>query len=106
MRQARHRALGAALLALAPLLSAVAQEPAPVAVVKPRQSQTTEEIRLTGTLTAERSARLSPRVDGLVARWRYSGGLDGDTQPFRGLAHALVKAQQPQAGDRRARDKQ
>jgi len=74
MRQARHRALGAALLALAPLLSAVAQEPAPVAVVKPRQSQTTEEIRLTGTLTAERSARLSPRVDGLVARLRVDAG--------------------------------
>jgi hypothetical protein len=33
-----------------------------------------------------------------------SGRLDGDTQPFRSLAHALIVAQQSQADDRRTRN--
>jgi RND family efflux transporter MFP subunit len=55
-------------------MPASAQQPAPVVVVTPRTAQVTEELRLTGTLTAERSARLSPRVDGLVARIRVDAG--------------------------------
>jgi len=76
MRLDPSRALGAALLSCLPVVCALAQDaaPVPVAVTVPRQSQTTEELRLTGTLTAERSARLSPRVDGLVARLRVDAG--------------------------------
>lgn len=55
-------------------MPASAQQAAPVVVVVPRTAQVTEELRLTGTLTAERSARLSPRVDGLVARIRVDAG--------------------------------
>jgi RND family efflux transporter MFP subunit len=47
---------------------------APVSVELPRPAQVSEELRLTGTLTAERSTRLSPRVDGLVARVRVGAG--------------------------------
>jgi RND family efflux transporter MFP subunit len=57
-----------------PVGAAVTQEAAPVSVVVPKQSVVTEELRLTGTLTAERSARLSPRVDGLVARINVDAG--------------------------------
>jgi len=64
----------AALIACWPWVPALAQQPAPVTVVTPQVAQVTEEIRLTGTLTAERSARLSPRVDGLVARLRVDAG--------------------------------
>jgi hypothetical protein len=34
----------------------------------------------------------------------YSGGFDGDTQPFRRLTHALVEAQQSEADDRGTRN--
>lgn len=51
-----------------------AQDAVPVAVEVPAPAQVSEELRLTGTLTAERSARLSPRVDGLVARVRVDAG--------------------------------
>jgi len=74
MRRNPLRALGAALLVCLPVACTLAQDAAPVVVAVPRQSQTTEEIRLTGTLTAERSARLSPRVDGLVARLHVDAG--------------------------------
>ena len=37
---------------------------------------------------------------------RWSGRLDGNTQPFRGLAHALIKAQQSEADDRGTRNEQ
>jgi len=63
-----------ALLACVPAALAWTQEAVPVAVVVPRVAQVTDELRLTGTLTAERSARLSPRVDGLVARVRVDAG--------------------------------
>lgn len=67
----------AALIGLGlPCLSS-AQEPklaAPVRVTVPRSSSIGQELRLTGTLTAERSARLSPRVDGLVSRIRADAG--------------------------------
>ncbi len=66
-------ATGAAI-AMAGLAPALAQDAAPVAVAAPRQIEVGEQVRLTGTLTAERSARLSPRVDGLVARMRAEAG--------------------------------
>jgi RND family efflux transporter MFP subunit len=53
---------------------AAAEDVVPVVVTTPRSAQIAEEIRLTGTLTAERSARLSPLVDGLVARVRVDAG--------------------------------
>jgi RND family efflux transporter MFP subunit len=61
-------------MACLPVALAWAQEAVPVAVVSPRPAQVTDELRLTGTLTAERSARLSPRVDGLVSRVRVDAG--------------------------------
>ena len=69
------RAATAALLAwIVPAALAWGQDAVPVVVVTPRVAQVAEELRLTGTLTADRSARLSPRVDGLVARVRVDAG--------------------------------
>jgi RND family efflux transporter MFP subunit len=51
-----------------------AADPAPVHVVSLKTASPTAELKLTGTLTAERSARLSSRVDGLVARVRTDAG--------------------------------
>jgi RND family efflux transporter MFP subunit len=75
MPHASYRAAAAACFAVL-LLSdvALAQDPVPVVVASPRSARVTEELRLTGTLTAERSARLSPLVDGLVARVRVDAG--------------------------------
>ena len=67
-------AVGLALVVVLLAGYAMAQQPAPVTVITPRAAQVTEELRLTGTLTAERSARLSPRVDGLVERIRVDSG--------------------------------
>jgi RND family efflux transporter MFP subunit len=65
-------------LFLLPLLlagsAASAADPVPVQAVSLTAARPTVELRLTGTLTAERSARLSPRVDGLVARVRTDAG--------------------------------
>lgn len=69
-----YRVAAVALLACAPVEFASPRESVPVAVVVPRVVQVSEELRLTGTLTAERSAQLSPRVDGLVARVRVDAG--------------------------------
>jgi len=69
-----YRVAAVALLACAPVEFASPLESVPVAVVVPRVVQVSEELRLTGTLTAERSAQLSPRVDGLVARVRVDAG--------------------------------
>jgi RND family efflux transporter MFP subunit len=74
MRPESYRAAAATLIACFPVALAWAQDAAPVAVAKPRPAQVTDELRLTGTLTAERSARLSPRVDGLVSRVRVDAG--------------------------------
>lgn len=67
------------IVALAALSSGLATpvqaaDPAPVTVVKPERAVLTEELRLTGTLTADRSAQLSPRVDGLVSRLAVDAG--------------------------------
>ena len=68
------RAALAVIVACLVASPAPAQEAAPVVVISPSAGQVAEELRLTGTLTAERSARLSPRVDGLVARLRVDAG--------------------------------
>ena len=62
----------ALLLAFPPAL--VAQAPAPVTVTRPEQAPVAEQLRLTGTLTADRASELSPRVDGLVSRLRADAG--------------------------------
>ncbi|MDY6946429.1 MAG: efflux RND transporter periplasmic adaptor subunit [Pseudomonadota bacterium] len=46
----------------------------PVRVLTPQQLTLTRELSLTGTLTAERSARLSARVDGLVETLEVDAG--------------------------------
>ncbi|HSW32134.1 MAG TPA: efflux RND transporter periplasmic adaptor subunit [Steroidobacteraceae bacterium] len=74
MRPESYRVTAAALIASLPVALAWAQDAVPVAVVSPRPAQVTDQLRLTGTLTAERSARLSPRVDGLVSRVRVDAG--------------------------------
>lgn len=61
-----------ALLACIPQLSVA--DAVPVQVVTPQQLTLTRELSLTGTLTAERSARLSPRVDGLVRTLQVDAG--------------------------------
>ncbi len=71
------RAACGGFLILALTWPAIAQPPratAPVSVAVPRSASVGEELRLTGTLTAERSANVSPRVDGLVARLRVDAG--------------------------------
>ncbi len=77
MRPTRRLAtlIGFAFLAL-PWLRASGQSdaPVPVRVVTPQSASLGEELRLTGTLTADRSAGVSPRVDGLVARLRVDAG--------------------------------
>ena len=58
------------------LAAAVQAQPAAptVAVVMPDTTPVTDRLQLTGTLSAEHGARLSPRVDGLVARVRVDAG--------------------------------
>ena len=58
--------LGAALGAFALAAPALAQDGAPVVVASPSQAETAPPLRLSGTVTAERVAALSPRVSGLV----------------------------------------
>jgi len=74
MRPLSCRAAAAALMAFFAASITWAQDAVPVSVVVPRAARLADELRLTGTLTAERSARLSPRVDGLVARVRVDAG--------------------------------
>lgn len=45
-----------------------------VSVALPESAPVSDRLRLSGTLSAERSARLSPRVDGLVARVHVDAG--------------------------------
>ena len=63
--------LMAALLAVAalPALAAV-----PVRVMQPKAADFGEQFQLTGTLTADRAAGLSPRVDGLVREVKVDAG--------------------------------
>lgn len=73
-RLRRHLRPAFAALALLLMLPAVAQEPAPVRVTTPEPARFGERFSLTGSLTAERDADLSPRVDGLVAALRVDAG--------------------------------
>lgn len=71
-RGSHRRAL--LLLGIATAGVAGADAPIPVSVATATASVVSEELRLTGTLTAERRAGLSPRIDGLVARLRVDAG--------------------------------
>jgi len=51
-----------------------AQNVSPVTVAVAEQARSDEELRLTGTVTSERTASLSPRVSGLVSRVRVDAG--------------------------------
>jgi RND family efflux transporter MFP subunit len=71
----RTACLGLALtLAALPNVVAQQQDVVPVSVTLPKKTVISEELRLSGTLTAERSARLSPAVEGLVSRLRVDAG--------------------------------
>jgi RND family efflux transporter MFP subunit len=73
-----HRAVQGTLLGilLLPFQSGLTAEQAPVrvAIAIPEQAVITEELELTGSITAERRARLSPRVDGLVRQLKVDAG--------------------------------
>ncbi len=59
---------------LASPLASLAQAPLPVIVERPTPAAFGERFELTGDVAAERRARLSPRVDGLVAEVRVDAG--------------------------------
>lgn len=59
---------------LSPAAPLLAQSLSPVTVVMPDAASVADRLQLTGTLSAEHGARLSPRVDGLVARVRVDAG--------------------------------
>lgn len=62
----RRLLAGAAIAVLTCVSVADPADATPVHVMTPQKLTLTRDLPLTGTLTAERSARLSPRVDGLV----------------------------------------
>ena len=74
MRSRTATSISVVALALCSAAAFAQEAPAPVVVVEPRSARLTEELRLSGTLTAERRAELSPRVDGLVSRLRVDAG--------------------------------
>lgn len=55
-------------------LTAKADDPAPVSTTVPKQSSIAQTLTLSGSLTAEKRAMLSPRVDGLVAEVLVDAG--------------------------------
>ena len=61
-------------LAIFAAATAHAQEAVPVMVAMVESARTTDELRLTGTVTSERVASLSPSVNGLVKRVRVDAG--------------------------------
>jgi len=61
-------------LAIFAAATAHAQEAVPVMVAMVESVRTTDELRLTGTVTSERVASLSPSVNGLVKRVRVDAG--------------------------------
>ncbi len=63
-----------ALLLLGSAFAASAQQVARVSVAAPAAASFGERFSISGTLTAKRSAQLSPRVDGLVARLLVDAG--------------------------------
>ncbi len=117
LRSARSRAPGRLLLAaigcaggmfLAASGVVADDSPAPVRVVQAVATDSARLLRLTGTVTAERRARLSPRVSGLVSTVRVDAGdrvekgdvlLDLD----RVLAELAVRQAQAALDEARAR---
>jgi RND family efflux transporter MFP subunit len=71
-RPRRLLAAAAVLMLGAPALGA--QELPPVAVDRAERTEIVEELRLTGTLTSPRTARLAPEVDGRVAEIAVDAG--------------------------------
>lgn len=69
--QARGRGMLGALLAMS---CATTQAQVAVEVVQPRQTQVAQTLQLTGTVTAERDAALSPRISGLVETLNVDAG--------------------------------
>lgn len=69
----RLRQLLCTALCLLPLVT-YANDTTPVSTTRPQQSAIAETLRLSGSLTAERQALLSPRVDGLVAQVLVDAG--------------------------------
>lgn len=59
---------------LAPAAPALAQSAPPVTVATAELAPVTRTLRMTGTVTSERSAALSPRVSGLVAKVHVDAG--------------------------------
>lgn len=68
------RALVAAGAALALAAGAGAQQAAPVELAEARETALVEELSLTGDLTAPRTARISPEVEGRVAELELEEG--------------------------------
>lgn len=68
----KHRPLRLAALLLVPFATAIADTP--VAVVVPQTGLASQTLSLSGSLTARRSARLSPQVAGLVAELAVDTG--------------------------------
>lgn len=70
----RYLIFGCLLTTLANVITVYAQDVVPVMVAIAESAQTDDELRLTGTVTSERVASLSPSVDGLVKRVRVDAG--------------------------------
>jgi len=99
-RASRTALLG---LLLAPVLHG--QEPPPVEVAAAERAEIREELSLTGTLTAPRSARLSPDVEGRVAAIAVEAGervARGDTLLTLDEELARLELEQAEAALREA----
>ncbi len=107
------RLLVMATLCLPRLPLAADSPPVPVIVVEPREAPLVEELRLTGTITADHSAELSPRMDGLVSKLHADAGdvvrpgqvlLELDAEMARlALARAQASAAEAAVQDAEAR---
>jgi RND family efflux transporter MFP subunit len=85
-------------LLLAAAASVSAQQPAPVTVALPEVQPAVEQVELTGSFTARRSARLSPRLSGLVEQVAVEAGdaVEAGQLLFR-LDDRLARLEQAQA---------
>jgi len=101
----RLRQLLCAAFCLLPLVT-YADDTTPVSTTRPQQSAIAETLRLSGSLTAERQALLSPRVDGLVAQVLVDAGSNvkqGETLLKLDPAIARQQYAQSQAATEEAR---
>lgn len=77
---------------------AIADDATPVATTQPKQSSIAETLNLSGSLTAEKRAMLSPRVDGLVAKVLVDAGSQVEQgQTLLKLDPAIAAQQHAQA---------